>query len=114
MKIALAIVLALASAAQAPDWNAAWVKLERLETLRPTSAEWLRLYAELEGLAVAGNGRHDYRARLLDAHLARVAGEAPRPYAAVEIPARWEPGEAWLAARVLEPGVVRASAFRLG
>ncbi len=111
----IALALALASGDQAPDWGAAWAKLERLETLRSTSTEWLRLYAELEQLAETRNGvpRHGYRGRLLDAHLARVAGDAPRPYAAVEIPARWEPGEAWLAARVLEPGVVRASAFGL-
>ncbi|TDJ70923.1 MAG: hypothetical protein E2O39_09240 [Planctomycetota bacterium] len=110
---ALALGLALASGAQAPDWQAAWAKLEHLATLRATSPEWLRLYAELEQLAETQNGvpRHGYRGRLLDAHLARVAGDAPRPYAAVEIPARWEPGEAWLAARVLEPGVVRASAY---
>lgn len=118
--LALALAASLgARPARATDWAAVWGDLERLSRMSTDSAERRTLEAELAALSTEREKRarekHDapeaFRARVLRAHLARIAG---RP-AAVNDPSSatvldWLPGEAWLAVQVVAPGAFRERA----
>lgn len=102
--LALALAAALAPQERATDWARVWGSLRAAEAAAPGSAERAAAVGELrrEGQAVPAG----WRARVLAFHLARLAGEEAAPVAGPEPPETLAlvAGEAWIAARALEPG----------
>ena len=101
-------------------WPGIWRLLERLEAMDAREAEATRLEAQIRDASLQRKARspggvdpalEDFRFRLLSAHLARWRGDEDALLAPDGAPSRYAPAEAWLAARVLEPGLARALAF---
>ena len=100
-------------------WREAWRDLADLSRTAPNSAERRRIAAELAAFQArherGARKRHDrpeaFRSRVLGAHLAKLDDTPFRPVPEPGVPIAWLPGEAWLAARVCEPGVTRVAAI---
>ncbi len=124
--VASATAAGISIAAQRPpnaeryDWTATWRSLDELRGLTPGSDRFRAQWKELDELA-GGRERDSktlrdrpaiFRARLLRAELAALAGNkaltVPDPGAAIQ----FVPGEAWMAARHLVSGPLRVRAFR--
>lgn len=112
---ALALLAALgAQDAGRPDWPAVWTRLAALREAwnggAGDPAAWRPGLAGLEEIAAAHRG--EFEGELLAAHLAEIGGAGrPRLDAALVPEAYRSADEAWLAGRVLAPGVARARAW---
>ena len=95
------------SDALAQAWKDTWADLERFSRSPPGSPEHERSARK------SREREESFRARLLRAHLARLAGVDARPVPEPGTEIAFLPGEAWLAAQVLGPGPTRVTALRL-
>lgn len=102
------------------DWVATWRALDRLRELPPGSERFQALWSDLD--ATGGARERDsrtlrdraatFRARLLRAELAALAGRPPRTIADPGVEIEFRAGEAWLAACHLASCPLRVRAFR--
>lgn len=100
-------------------WRETWRELDALSRSAPGSVERRRIHSELTAFQArherAARKRHDrpevFRARVLEAHLARLADTPFRPVADPGVPIAWLPGEGWIAAQVAAPGPTRVAAI---
>jgi len=105
----------------AQAWKDTWAQLAHFAGSAPGSPEHERLRRELEGFQArherSARKSHEreeaFRARLLRAHLSRLAGVGARPLPEPGTEIGFMTGEAWLAAQVLGPGPTRVTALRL-